>query len=140
MNGLPRVNALLHVQNAAGSWVPVSEGETLTEVTATADGTGTGQIDEGVTFATVSSSNANHIVTLPEPRPSVVVALWVGATGYELRTTDPENVAINEGSGVDAESAIPANTLTVCVCPAETMWLCTCQAADGAVVTTESAA
>lgn len=109
-------------------------------VTATADGAGTGQIDEGTDFATVTSANANHIVTLPSPVSGTVVALRNGATGYELRTSAPATVKINGGSGANAESAIPADTLTVCVCASATEWLCTDQATDGSVVTTEVAA
>ena len=107
--------------------------------TATADGTGTGQIADGTDFVTVTSANANHIVTLPTPTPGTVVALRNGATGYELRSSAPASVAINGGSGAGAESAIPANQLTVCVCASATEWLCTDQADDGSVVTTEVA-
>ena len=108
--------------------------------TATADGTGTGQIEAGTTFATITSADANHIVALPAPVPGTVVALRNGATGYELRTSAPATVAINGGSGANTESAIPASTLTVCVCASATEWLCTDQAADGTVVTTEASA
>ena len=109
------------------------------EVVATADGTGTGQIADGTDFVTVTSANANHIVTLPTPTPGTTVAIFVAATGYELRSSAPATVGINGGTGASAESAIPAGSLTVCVCVSATAWRCTDQAADGSVVTTEAA-
>lgn len=108
--------------------------------TATADGLTTGRIADGADFVTVTSANANHIITLPTPTPGTAIALYVAATGYELRTSAPATVGINGGTGANAESAIPAGSLTVCVCVSDTAWRCTDQAADGSVVTTEVAA
>lgn len=80
---------------------------------ATADGLGVGLIPATVRFVEVMSTNANHIATLPDPRGTTVVELK-NSGAYELRSHDPENVAINNGAGVAAESAIPANTHLVC--------------------------
>lgn len=109
------------------------------DLTATADGSGTGTI-AGDGFYTVTSANANHIIVLPSPALGTVVALRNGATGYELRSSAPATVAINGGTGANAESAIPANTLVVCLCDTETTWLCTNTGTDGDVTTTEAAA
>jgi hypothetical protein len=111
--------------------------------TATVTGATTGTISDpasGNIFVPVTSDDANKIIVLPTPTPGTTVALYVAATGYELRTSAPASIAINGGSGANAESAIPAGTLTVCVCVSATAWRCTDQAADGTVVTTEAAA
>lgn len=101
--------------------------DTTSSVTATSDGTGTGQIADGVDFVTVTSDDANHIVTLPTATPGTTIALYVPTTGYKLAG------AINGGDGT---SSIPADTLTVCACAVADAWRCTDQAADGSVVTT----
>lgn len=108
-------------------------------IVATADGTGTGALP-GEGFYPVTSANADHVITLPAPDPGAVVALRNGATGYELRSHDPATVAINGGTGADAESAIPADTLVTCLCDTLESWLCTNTATDGTVTTTEAAA
>jgi hypothetical protein len=78
-------------------------------VIATAAGTGTGQIRPGKEFVTVTSTDANHIVTLPDAPLGTEITLQNGATGYELRTHAPATVGINTGVGAGAESAIAAN-------------------------------
>lgn len=92
--------------------------------TATADGLTTGIIaDAGMLqFVTVTSSDANHIVVLPTPTPGTIVILWVGANGYELRSSAPASVAINGGSGSNAESAIAANQMVLAICTSATSW------------------
>lgn len=95
---------------------------TPVEVTATAAGDGTGVVPEQAGFASVVSDNANHIVTLPAPKIGKVVILRNGATGYELRSSAPATVAINGGSGANAESAIAANTMVIAVCTTLTAW------------------
>lgn len=92
--------------------------------TATADGTTTGTIaDAGLLqFVTVTSDNADKIVILPTPTPGRIVLLANGATGYELRSSDPATIAINGGTGAGAESAIAASTLVVAVCKSATAW------------------
>lgn len=93
-------------------------------VTATADGLTTGTIaDAGMLqFITVTSADANHIVVLPTPTPGRIVILRNGGTGYELRTSAPATVAINGGSGSNAESAIAASTMVIAVCTTATTW------------------
>lgn len=121
------------------------------EVTATADGTGTGSINDAVlaagplTSATVlvavTSANANHIVTLPSPFvPGFRVVLINGATGYELRTTDPATIGINGGTGADAESAIAANTIVTATTQSAANWVAMSQVTAGTVSATQAAA
>jgi len=109
-------------------------------VTATADGLTTGIVPNDTDLAVVTSGNANDIVTLPAPTPGVTVGLSNGATGYELRSSAPATVGINGGVGAAAESAIPANTLVVCICRTATAWLCSNTATTGVVTTTEVSA
>lgn len=113
---------------------------TATARTATADGTGDGTIADGTSHVTVTSSDANYIIVLPTPTPGTVVRLVNGGTGYELRSSDPATIAINGGTGAGVESAIAANTLTVCVCTSATTWICTDHASNGAVSATQVAA
>lgn len=92
--------------------------------TATADGTGTGTIAAAglLQFVTVTSDDANKIVILPAPVPGTIVVLRNGATGYELRTSAPATIAINGGTGANAESAVAANTMVIAVCTTATTW------------------
>lgn len=107
---------------------------------ATVDGMGSGKIPSGTGFVVVESSDADYIITLPNPLLGRTVALRNGATAYELRTRNPETIAINGGFGTDAESAIPADTLTVCFCDTVTTWICSNTNTAGASVPTEVAA
>jgi hypothetical protein len=107
--------------------------------TAAPGGT-TGVISTGTDFVVVTSDNADKVITLPAPTPGVRVAIANGATGYELRSSDPETVAINGGTAAGAESAISANTLVVCTCRSATAWLCLSTATDGSVAATQVAA
>jgi hypothetical protein len=92
--------------------------------TATADGTGTGTIAAAglLQFVTVTSDDANKIIILPAPTPGTIVILRNGATGYELRSSAPATVAINGGTGANAESAVAANTMVIAVCTSATTW------------------
>ena len=108
--------------------------------TATADGTGTGTIAAGTSFVSVTSGNAAHIIVLPAPVVGNVIMLMNGATGYELRTSAPASIAINGGSGSNAESAVSANTLVKCVCTSSTTWVANTFATDGTEAKLEAAA
>lgn len=92
--------------------------------TATSGGLTTAIIaDAGMLqFVTVTSANAAHIIVLPSPTPGTIVILRVGSNGYELRSSDPATIAINGGSGADAESAIAANSMVIAVCTSATTW------------------
>lgn len=93
-----------------------------TAVTATSDGLTTGIVPAAAAFVTVTSANAAHIVTLPAPVVGQVVILRNGATGYELRSSNPATISINGGAAANAESAIAANTMVIAVCTTATTW------------------
>lgn len=116
--------------------------QSATAVTATADGLTTGTIADGGywQFVNVTSANADHIVVLPTPTPGKLVALSVGATGYELRTSAPGSIGINGGTGASAESAIGANTLAFLFCESATSWKGWQLGADGTLAKVEVAA
>lgn len=92
--------------------------------TATADGLTTGAIAEAgkLQVVIVTSGNADHIIVLPPPVVGTIVVLHNGATGYELRTTDPATIAINAGTGSAGESAIAANSTCIMICVTTTAW------------------
>ncbi len=110
-------------------------------ITATDTGDTTGTIPAGYNYCTVNcDGDANHIVILPAPVVGQTIKIYVGATGCELRSSDPATVAINGGTGVNAESAIAANTLVTATCTTTTTWVCMSQVADGTVSATQIAA
>jgi hypothetical protein len=94
-------------------------------VTATEDGTGTGQIDasKGTVVLAASGGDANHIVTLPAAAEGLMFVIYIGADGCELRSSDPASIAINGGAGAGAELALAANSSHVCICFSSISWL-----------------
>lgn len=108
--------------------------------TATVDGTTTGTISAGVTHVTVTSDSADKIIILPAPVVGAEICIDVGATGFELRSSAPETVTINGGSGADAESAIAANSTLILKCVSATAWKGVFMDADGDVAKIEAAA
>lgn len=111
-------------------------GDSPLSVTATVDGLTTGLITEGARFVSVTSANADHIVTLPPSKIGQPIRLWVGANGFELRTPASSNATINnQDSDGTKEAAIPANTLAEVVCVATNTWILSAKTNLGAVVT-----
>ena len=111
--------------------------------TATDDGTGTGTIAAGTSVVLVDAdSDANHIIILPAPVVgNIITLIETSTTGYELRTSAPDSIAINGGSGANAESAIAgAVTYVKCVCVSSTSWICSQYAANGIESALEAAA
>jgi hypothetical protein len=108
--------------------------------TATATGATTGTIPVGADFVTVASSDANHIVILPDAPVGTKITLVNGATGYELRTHAPATVGINGGVGAAAESAIAANIVTRVERTTATNWVGESRTAAGVVGVTQVAA
>lgn len=110
--------------------------------TATADGSTTGTIAAAgkIQSITVTSDDANKIIILPTPTPGTIVILYVGATGFELRSSTPASIAINGGTGANAESAIPANTTAVMYCESATSWKGFQMGSDGTLAKVEVAA
>lgn len=112
--------------------------------TPTVDGTGTGLIADGTTMVAVTSgADANCWLTLPTPTPGNVVWLLTSgdAAGFEVRSSTPASVAINGGSGANAESAIGATaTMVRFVCVSATEWIASWWDADGDEAKVEAAA
>ena len=84
--------------------------------------------------------NANNILILPAPVPGRIVIVAGAATGGELRTTDPATIAINGGSGANAESAVAANQMVILFCESATSWKALTIASNGTVAGLEAAA
>lgn len=91
----------------------------VSAITATLGGA---SIASGTQSLTVTSSDANHIVFLPYAALGMVIKLYVGANGFELRPKDSSN-SINGGSGAGAESAIPANTFVIMEAASTSAWI-----------------
>ena len=111
--------------------------------TATDDGSGNGTIAAGTSVVLVNAdSDANHIIILPAPVVgNIITLIETATTGYELRTSNPGSIAINGGSGADAESAIAGSvTYVKCVCVSSTSWICSQYVANGTESALEAAA
>lgn len=108
--------------------------------TVTAAGLTTGTISAGVTHVTVTSDDANKILILPAPVVGHQICIHGPATGFELRSSAPASIAINAGTGADAESAIPANATLFLTCVTSTAWKGYYMDADGDVAKIEAAA
>jgi hypothetical protein len=93
-----------------------------------------------IQIVTPTWGNANNILILPEPDPGKIVIVAGAATGGELRTTSPTTIAINGGTGADAESAVAANQMVVCICESATSWKAFTIASNGTVAGLEAAA
>ena len=136
--GLARIEALIEnlkreIAAGAGTILSGLKGVQVISTAVTATDAGT-VIDDGVSFVTVNAdSDADHIVILPSPIPGTIVYLTETATtGYELRSSDPANIAINGGSEANAESAVPGTATYVrCVCVSRTSWIANMFDADG---------
>lgn len=126
------VNTLVNAGTISGPRSDVVEA-----VTATVGGAA---ISATTSHATVTSSDANHIVILPAPVVGKQIVIDVGATGFELRSSTPASISINGGSGANAESAIPANATCFLTCISATAWKGYKLAADGTVTAIEAAA
>lgn len=93
-----------------------------------------------IQIVTPTWGNANNIIILPDPDPGKIVIVAGAATGGELRTTSPTTIAINGGTGADAESAVAANQMVVCICESATSWKAFTIASNGTVAGLEAAA
>ena len=91
--------------------------------TATSDGTGTGTIAAGTSFVSVTSAAAANIIILPAPVVGNSIILHVGANGYELRTSDPTSISLNNTTGSGVELAVAANNTIRCICTTSTSWI-----------------
>lgn len=122
--------------NSSAVWEKVGE-NTAEAVTATEGGAA---ISAYAKHVTVTSADANYIVSLPAPVVGKQIVINVGATGFELRSSAPATIAINGGSGANAESAIAANSTILAICISATAWKAIFLDADGDVAKVEAAA
>lgn len=104
---------------------------TATAVTATTDGSTTGTVPDGTSFAVVTSSASSKQVILPAPTPGLLVRLYVGANGFDLKSSTPASVAINGGTGSGAKTPVSANTTVYLSCETATSWKAFKQSSDG---------
>ena len=113
------------VSGNAGTGNLVGGENIVNTATATADGLTTGTLtDAGKDFSVdVTSASANNIIVLPAPVVGRTIQLIVGANGYELRSSAPATIGIGGGTGANAESAIPANSVAVLKCISATSWV-----------------
>jgi hypothetical protein len=125
--------------NLAGNVMGYALKSEARTATAAPGGT-TGVISAGTTHVVVTCDDANKVITLPAPVPGLVVTLINGATGYELRTSDPATISINGGAEANAESAIAASMIIVMTCVSATAWIGASYTAAGVVGVVEVAA
>ena len=97
---------------------------TVYAATATADGLTTGLIPENTNFVSVTSGNADHIVTLPTGTAGQIINVYVGANGCEMRTPAASGATINnvDSDGTN-ELALAATTSYICTCVATDTWI-----------------
>jgi hypothetical protein len=93
-----------------------------------------------IQFVVPTWGNANNILILPSPQPGKIVIIAGAATGGELRSSSPTTVAINGGTGVDAESAVAANELVIAICESSVSWKAFTIASNGTTAGLEAAA
>lgn len=140
VTGATTLSSTLGVTGAATFTAGQQSASVARTATAAPGGT-TGVIADGTTFVTVTCDDANKVVTLPTPTPGNIVYITEFTTGFELRSSDPATVAINGGTGANAESAVPSTAaLVVCTCISATKWICYMYDADGDGAKVEAAA
>jgi len=102
-------------------------------LTATADGLTTGITPIGASFCTVTSDNADKVVTLPATVVGNIIYYYCAANGFELETPAASDDTINT---VDCDGtnqlACSALSLYKAVCVADGVWIVTGEGADGA--------
>lgn len=127
------VNALVNAGTISGPRSDVVQALTAVATTGAA-------IAAASSFVTVTSASADDIIILPAPVVGKTIQLYVGANGYELRSSNPATIAINGGSGAGAESAIAANVLVSITCTTATTWVGYQQTSAGTVSAVQVAA
>jgi hypothetical protein len=108
-------------------------------VTATSTGVALEE-NKLVQFVVPTWGAADNIIILPSAQPGKIVIIAGAATGGELRTSDPSTIAINGGSGANAESAIAAGKMVVAICESSSSWKAFGIASDGTTAGIEAAA
>lgn len=97
----------------------------------TTSGSAAVAIRPDVDHVTVTSGGAGHEVKLPAPVVGKKLVIHVGATGFDLQSSDPATIAINGGTGSGYESPIAANSTCFLVCVSATAWKGYFMDADG---------
>ena len=99
---------------------------TMTSVTATSDGLTTGIIGQNATFVNVSSTDDAHIVVLPAPKEEMLgktIMIVRGITkAFELRSSAPATIAINNVTGAGVELLCAASTVSYATLTTMTDW------------------
>lgn len=105
-------------------------------IAATADGLTTGLIPPYIDFVTLTSDDANKIVTLPSAAIGMRIRGYIGATGCEMRTPSASGETINnvDCDGTN-EAAIPATTYWEAECVAADTWILKAWTEGGAALT-----
>jgi hypothetical protein len=110
-------------------------------VTLIASATGVNIPDERLyVFVTPTWGAVDNILILPPAVPGRIVVIAGGATGGELRSSDPATIGINGGVGAAAESAIAASMMVIAICESATNWKGLTIASNGTVTTLQVAA
>ena len=112
-------------------------------VVATSDGTGTGQINDGVGHVLMGSNggSANNIITLPSHSMGLIVYITTAATcELRVKTGDASKTmngeAMTNSDGVQqAELALSANKFYKCHCISSTAWFVSMVNGNGTVST-----
>lgn len=93
-------------------------------VTSTADGLTTGLIPSGAAVVSVTSADANNIITLPTAVAGTRIMIITGGTGCEIRTPAASNDTINnvDSDGTN-ELALAASSTFEAVATSATAWV-----------------
>jgi hypothetical protein len=94
-------------------------------VTATSDGLTTGLIPAGTSFATVTSTDANHQVSLPAGFIGQILRILVGTTACELVSAVAADKVNEVTVGATNELALTAEALYTCVYTKSGFWIVT---------------
>lgn len=110
---------------------------TTTAVTATADGLTTGLIASGTAHVTVTSADANNIITLPNPVAGQRLIVVTGGTGCEVRTVASSTKSIN-GANCDGtnELALASASMFEFYAMDSSNWIARGTSAAGAAIAT----
>jgi hypothetical protein len=116
-----------------------SEGPGSVNLAATAAGTKIPD-EQLLQIVTPTWGGVNNILILPTPVPGKIVIIAGAATGGELRSSNPATIAINGGTGANAESAVAANAMVVAICESPTSWKAFTLASNGTIAGLQVAA
>jgi hypothetical protein len=98
---------------------------TQAAVTATATGATTGLIPAGATFVTVTSTNADHQISLPAGYIGQVMRILVGTTACELISAVAADKVNEVVVGATNELALTAEALYTCIYTKSGFWIVT---------------